>query len=381
MPQYRKGRQSPWMVQVADVAGKIVTRSFAKRDDAFEYFLLMRRNRARVRAGLEPVRVAQKFGSFAQAWIVKRKAQYPESTTVGEESKLRNTWLPLFRDREMHTITTAEIVARLGRLISVDRLSPATANRHRALLSVLFEAARRDKVLSGNQNPVADIPVRQEKRKVQTVWTQDQIQLYLGEAYKEGFVYGALATLLVFGGPRVGECLALRWCDILWDLASIVVGRIRESHTGKLIDRTKGQGEGGSYQLILLPVVAKALTLWRAQTRCSRDKDLIFVHWHTPINYWRFENLHHHFVERARLPRITPHGLRHAFASHAQRRGLTTADLQGLLGHASIQTTERYTHKDLRDLAEKAQRIGFGAAEILFPPQPLGSDHGDGVGS
>jgi site-specific recombinase XerD len=56
--------------------------------------------------------------------------------------------------------------------------------------------------------------------------------------------------------------------------------------------------------------------------------------------------------QRAGLPRITPHTLRHCYATHLLEAGIDTRIIQALLGHHRVGTTSIYTHVTLRGLGQ-----------------------------
>ena len=71
-------------------------------------------------------------------------------------------------------------------------------------------------------------------------------------------------------------------------------------------------------------------------------------------------------AERAGLPRrVTPHMLRHTYGTTMLRRGLDLREVQTLLWHSSVGTTEIYTHVDPVRLRDRVRGLGLGAAPAV----------------
>lgn len=113
------------------------------------------------------------------------------------------------------------------------------------------------------------------------------------------------------------------------------------------------RGKGGKERLVPISDRARAaVAAWRAHV--AADRAFLFPSGKTHLTRIRLYQLVKALAAEAGIPpdRISPHVLRHAFATHLLEGGADLRALQAMLGHADIATTEIYTHVDASRLVE-----------------------------
>ncbi len=113
------------------------------------------------------------------------------------------------------------------------------------------------------------------------------------------------------------------------------------------------RGKGGRERLVPVSDRARAaVAVWREHV--AADRPFLFPSGKGHLSRVRLYQLIRALAAAAGIPpdRISPHVLRHAFATHLLEGGADLRALQSMLGHADIATTEIYTHVDSRRLVE-----------------------------
>ena len=150
----------------------------------------------------------------------------------------------------------------------------------------------------------------------------------------EGLRDRAMLELLYASGLRASECLALRLEDL-----NIAAGYVTAT------------GKGNRQRLV--PVGAQALTWVERYAATSRpalvkrgDPGALFVNrYGRPLSRQALWMVIKRAGRRAGVrSTVSPHTLRHSFASHLLERGADLRSVQAMLGHADIATTQIYTH-------------------------------------
>jgi integrase/recombinase XerC len=146
----------------------------------------------------------------------------------------------------------------------------------------------------------------------------------------------ALFTLLYGCGLRIQEALGLDINDLPRDGFLRVMGKGRKER-----------------QVPVLPVVEKSLSMYRATCPFAETRDRpLFVgekgnRLHQGVAQKSMRDMRRAF----NLPETaTPHALRHSFATHLLQNGANLREIQELLGHASLSTTQRYTDVNAAEL-------------------------------
>lgn len=147
----------------------------------------------------------------------------------------------------------------------------------------------------------------------------------------------AMMEVLYATGMRVSELVSLNVDDVNLESGMVLC-------PGK---------SGRARRLPLTPRALEALSRYLAEGRRSladQSQNSLFVNHRggrlTRQGFWLILKA---YAEKAGIKQITPHTLRHSFAIHALRRGEDIRDVQRLLGHVSLSTTQIY-----RDLANRA---------------------------
>ena len=154
----------------------------------------------------------------------------------------------------------------------------------------------------------------------------------------------AILEVLYSCGLRVSELVGLDWRDI-------------DHEVGMLTVRA---GKGAKDRVVPIGEPAlDALKAWRAVMPIAADPNapVITNLRGTRLTTRSVENIVARRIEDAGVTTaITPHGLRHSFATHLLNAGADLRSIQEMLGHASLATTQRYTHVSVNHLKEVYRR-------------------------
>jgi tyrosine recombinase XerC len=222
------------------------------------------------------------------------------------------------------------------------KLAKASAARKLAAIRSFLGFCVRRKWIDGN--PAQAIATPRLERRVPAFLSEDEVGKLLAAPASDdalGLRDRAILELFYATGIRVSELVGIDLEDISLDERMIRV-------------RGKGKKER------IVPFGRKAAGSVEAYLRVRSEFPLklgssaLFLNYQggrlTTRSVQRL--VHKYFKEAALRLKISPHALRHSFATHLLNRGADLRVIQEFLGHESLATTQRYTHLDVQHLLD-----------------------------
>lgn len=195
------------------------------------------------------------------------------------------------------------------------------------------------------QDPSELLEMPRIEKKLPEVLTLDEIDAMIAQidmSKAEGHRNRAIIEMLYGSGLRVSELTELKLSNIY-----------RKEGYMRII------GKGNKQRLVpISPEADKQLGFWledRAKLDIKPDAvDIAFLnHYGRQLTRAMIFTIVKQLAKAAEIRKtISPHTLRHSFATHLLQNGADLRIIQQLLGHESIVTTEIYTHVDIHDLRD-----------------------------
>ena len=238
-------------------------------------------------------------------------------------------------DQKLRKVQPEDVKSFLG-FLGTQNYSKSTIARKLATLRSFYKFCMRRSYVSAH--PLAAIRTPKQEKRLPKFMEVEQVEKLLATPDANTLLGArdkAMLEVLFSTGVRVSELVELNFADVEF-----------EGHT----IRVRGKGKKQRTAPIGVTAIAalqKYLELRRTDARAaSFDQEALFVNKHGQRLSTRSvrRKLDKYLAEAGLDSTISPHTLRHSFATHMLNNGADLRSVQELLGHQSLSTTQVYTH-------------------------------------
>jgi site-specific recombinase XerD len=245
--------------------------------------------------------------------------------------------------KKWHELRTTDFRQYLYDLSIKQNLSTSSIRLRFSALRAFYRFLVKRNFLS--EIPLSEIKLPAKEKHLPKYFTEEQISIFLSAPRKKEKVASkkhfhlrrwqierdvALLEVLYSTGMRVHELTSMKWSDI--DFRTKMVRVV---------------GKGKKERVVILGDIAlSALQKYRSELPVKfYDRDSVFINPSgKPLTDRAVQLLFKKYLEEAGLDStLSPHKIRHSFATHMLDRGADLRSLQELLGHSHLETTQIYT--------------------------------------
>ncbi|MCD6419874.1 MAG: tyrosine recombinase [Synergistetes bacterium] len=238
-------------------------------------------------------------------------------------------------------------IERLMEKIYASDYSPSTVKRKVAAVKSFYSFLLREGMLSRDVQLYT--PTISAERKLPSVLNNEELERILAAPdvrKRTGIRDRAILELMYATGMRISEATELKLKDV--DLKEGIVRCVGKGGKQRVIPLTLSAIEWISrYLEIVRPFMDKSGRsefLWVGKSGRKLSRQAL---WKVFRKYVSMAGI---------MKKVTPHTMRHTFATHLLNAGMDLRTLQELLGHSSVSTTQIYTHLDIKRLKDVYKR-------------------------
>lgn len=279
---------------------------------------------------------------FINYLAVERGLAQNTLESYGRDLRQFQTYLQHSQIDFMKDLNRSTILTYLNTLQSKGK-AVSTISRNLAAIKSFYQYLVRERYLE--KDPAAHLESPKLEKKLPKVLTIHEVEELLKQpdvSLAAGLRDKAMLELLYATGIRVSELISLNISDVNLEMGYI-----------------KCYGKGSKERIVPLgSIAAKCVQDYVAKGRQklvrTYEEASLFVNHHgnrlTRQGFWKIIKK---YAQEANIHKeITPHTLRHSFATHLLENGADLRSVQEMLGHADISTTQIYTHVTKNHLKE-----------------------------
>lgn len=297
------------------------------------------------------LRAVPTFAKFVEDDFLPHIKAYKRSWDC-DVSLLNNHLLPAFGSRYMDSITRRDVQKLITGRREMGK-APGTCDRMLILARHIFNCALKWQTPGVKSNPAKEVELLNVDNKRDRYLNEDEVRrLYEAVQQSENPMLKYIVPMLIMTGARKREVLDARWEDFDFETRQ---WKIPFTKGGK--PRYVPMSDGVLGILDAVPrVEGSAYVFPNPDTK--KPFVTIYCAWDT-------------VRKKAGFKEVRLHDLRHSFASILINSGRTLYEVQHLLGHTQVKTTERYAHLQQDTLMRAANVVPNVIGNLLPLPRPV----------
>jgi integrase len=295
----------------------------------------------------EALKAIPKLSDFIEQQYLPYVKTYKRSW-IYDVGLIKNHINPNFGSMYMDELKKQDVVIFISKHLQTH--APGSVNRVVILLRYIYNLAIKWEMAGITKNPTAGIPLLEENNQKERYLTAEEARKLVGalkSSCNEMLQY--IIPMLILTGARKNEVQQAKWEDINWEQR---IWRIPLSKSGKARHVPISDGA-----LILLETIPRI-----------EGCQWIFPNPKTHKPYKSFYGSWHTARKSVGLEDVRVHDLRHSFASFLVNSGRSLYEVQRILGHTQISTTQRYAHLSQDSLLTAANEVGKAIPSLLINP-------------